>query len=92
MATDNEKVEAKAPEKKAEPIQKVEKAEPPKPKAPEKVKFLVWFIGAMNRFEGVQAHHMTAIRTYFRDLGLGEPETEEKYDQGLIKFGFGRKK
>lgn len=88
MATDNDKVDAKAPEVKPQPIQKVEAKAP----APEKVKFLVWFVGAMNRFNGVKAHHMTTIRTYFRDIGLGEPEMPEAYDQGLIKFGFGRKK
>lgn len=93
MATDNVKADTKAPEKTDQPIQKLEKAaEPPKPQAPEKVKFLIWFVGAQNRFDGIQAHHMTTIRTYFRDIGLGEPETVEKYDQGLIKFGFGRKK
>jgi hypothetical protein len=88
MATDKDKVDAKAPEEKAQPVQKVEA----KPKAPEKVKFLVWFVGAMHRFQGVQAHHMTTIRTYFRDIGLKDPETPEAFDQGLIKFGFGRKK
>jgi hypothetical protein len=93
MATSNEKVDTKAPEKKDQPVQKLEKAaESPKPQAPEKIKFLVWFVGAQTRFNGIQAHHMTTIRTYFRDIGLGEPETQEDYDQGLIKFGFGRKK
>jgi hypothetical protein len=92
MATDKEKVDTKAPEKKDQPIQKLEKMEESKAQAPEKISFLVWFVGAQNRFQGIQAHHMTTVRTYFRDLGLGDPETQEAYDQGLIKFGFGRKK
>lgn len=61
--------------------------------APAKVKFLVWFTEALARFQGVKAHHMSAIRAYFvGDLGLGEVATPEEFDNGLEKFGFGRKK
>jgi hypothetical protein len=87
----------KEPEAKAAPIQKVEaKTEAAsamnlaKP-GETKVKFLVWFTGALKRFDNIQAHHMTTIRAYFQHLGLGDPQTQNDYDQGLIKFGFGRK-
>lgn len=103
MATEKDQDEAEA----APQIKKAPHAEAPVQKAKEKpvvseesklpktsenkVKFLPWFTGALHRFNGVKAHHMTAVRAYFRDLGLGEPETSDAYDQGLIKFGYGRK-
>ncbi len=57
----------------------------------EKIRFLVWFTGALVHFNGLQAHHLTTVRTYFQDLGLGDPETAETYDKGLIKFGYNKK-
>lgn len=75
-----------AKDKKPEDVVKVKPA-PPIPK----VRFLVWFTGALDRFQGVKAHHMHAVQTYFASLGLAEPETIEVYDQGLIKFGYGKK-
>jgi hypothetical protein len=67
--------------------------EAPSPKQPEenKVKFLVWFTGALNRFHGVKAHHMSAIRAYFIGRGLGDPDKRSAYDEGLIKFGYPKK-
>ena len=88
MAMDKEK----APEVKAAP-KPMQKAEAPKPVSSEaKVKFLFWFTGALSRFKGIKAHHMTSIRAYFKNLNLGEPETVEAYDKGLLKFGFRKKK
>jgi hypothetical protein len=73
-----------------EPVKAVPKAEPA-PKVA-KVKFLVWFTGAMGRFKDLKAHHMGAIQSFFSDsLKLGEVQTEAEFDIGLEKFGFGRK-
>lgn len=94
MATEYAKFDAKAEPMKIEgkdsPVGFKGRLQPVKEELP-KTKFLVWFSGALARFDGIQAHHMTAIRAYFLSMGLGEPETVEEYDQGLIKFGFGRK-
>lgn len=73
-----------------EPIHAAPKVAPA-PKAV-KVKFLVWFTGAIGRFNGLKAHHMGSIQSFFSDsLKLGEVQTEAEFDMGLEKFGFGRK-
>jgi len=57
-----------------------------------KVKFLVWFSTALEKFKELKPHHMNTIRTYFiNDLRLGNIDYSKVYDDGLRKFGFGRK-
>lgn len=70
----------------------VEQKEASENKPENKVKFLVWFSGALSRFEGLKPHHMSAIKTYFAvTLKMGELDTEDEFDKGLEKFGYGRK-
>lgn len=57
-----------------------------------KVKFLVWFSEALERFEDLKPHHMSAVKVYFSEIGLNDPDTPSAFDEGLFKFGFGRKK
>lgn len=88
MAIEDKKIEAK--------IEEVKQIEQPKQaeetKLPEvgetKVKFLVWFSGALERFEKLQAHHLSVVRAYFHTVGIGEPSTEAAYDEGLRRFGY----
>jgi len=61
------------------------------PMPPKKVRFLVWFTGALDRFNGVKAHHLTTVQAYFKDLGLSGNQTIDEFDEGLIKFGYGKK-
>lgn len=57
-----------------------------------KVKFLVWFSTAVEKFKELKPHHMSAIQTYFiKDLGLKDIDDFKVYEDGLRKFGFGRK-
>ena len=55
-----------------------------------KVKFLVWFSGAIGRFDGLKPHHFSPIQTYFQGLGLSEPQPESAYDAALIKYGYSK--
>lgn len=56
-----------------------------------KVKFLVWFSAALGRFKQLKPHHMSPVKTYLiKDLGMNEPECPSAYDEGLVKFGFGK--
>jgi hypothetical protein len=86
----NEKVESKeGPAKPAEVKHKLAAA-PAKPE--EKLKFLVWYTKALDRFEGLKAHHMTAVRAYFKGLGVNDPATSSDYDHALKKYGLKKKK
>mgnify|MGYP001562524076 CR=1 FL=1 len=55
-----------------------------------KVKFLVWFTESLGRFPKLKAHHLHAVQVYFKGLGLNEPQTMDKYDEGLKQFGYNR--
>lgn len=60
--------------------------------AEEKIRFLVWFSVELEKFVGLKAHHMHAVEAFFRDLGIPDPATPAQYEDGMLKFGFGRKK
>jgi hypothetical protein len=62
------------------------------PEPEKKVKFLVWFTAALQRFEGLKAHHLTAVRSYFQSLLLPDPGLSSSYDEGLKKYGLKKKK
>lgn len=53
-----------------------------------KVKFLVWFSGALDRFDGLKAHHLHSVQAFYKNIGLSDPETPKAYDEGMAKFGF----
>jgi hypothetical protein len=73
------------------PLKIEEKIKPAKP-VENKVKFLVWFSEALGRFKQLKPHHMGTVKTYLiKDLGLGEADYSSAFDDGLYKFGFGRK-
>lgn len=62
------------------------------PVADATMKYIVWFSTALKRFKGLRPHHLSAIQVYFTNsLGLSLKEDPTEYDEGMIKFGFGRK-
>jgi hypothetical protein len=56
----------------------------------QKIRFLEWFSSSLNRFKGLQAHHMTAVRAYFIGIGIPDPAAPSAYDEGMEKFGLER--
>ena len=54
----------------------------------ETVKFLVWFTTTLDKNSKVKPNHMSSIKAYFGNIGLGEAERSEDYDEGLKQFGF----
>jgi hypothetical protein len=56
-----------------------------------KVKFLVWFSGAWSQYVGCQPHHLQAIAAFFADISIADPNTPAAFEEGMQKFGFGRK-
>jgi hypothetical protein len=49
--------------------------------------FLTWFVGAIDRAQGLKVHHMTAVRAYFESVGLKEEATQEEFDAALKRYG-----
>lgn len=58
---------------------------------PEKLRFLEWFVRALDLFDGVKPHHMNEVRAYFIYLGIADPSTIEEFNAAMDKFGFRRK-
>lgn len=61
--------------------------EPPE----EKIKFLVWFSGALERFPRLKPHHLQSVQAYFKNIGLSDFELDDQFDVGLSKFGYGKR-
>lgn len=81
--------EPKKPEKKVEetPVLKVS---PPKV-SENKIKFATWFPIAVKKYKDVKVHHMGGIEAFFKSVGIGVLNTPEAYEEGLKKYGYGRK-
>lgn len=91
MARRRKRVKETEEVKKELELKPIQKAELPKP-SENKIKFMVWFSTALDRFKGLKPHHMSAIKAYFiRDLNLMEVTNPEVFDEAILKFGFGRK-
>ena len=75
---------------KNEKYQPSEKSSLEKP-GEDKIRFLVWFSKALETRGDMKPHHMSAIKAYFKDLGLSDSEVPSAYEEGLIKFGYRRK-
>lgn len=77
------------PEKKEEEIP-VLNISPPK-MSENKIKFATWFPIAVKKYKDVKIHHMGGIEAFFKSVGIGVLNTPEAYEEGLKKYGYGRK-
>lgn len=71
--------------------------EKPKPKfsppkvSENKIKFATWFPIAVKKHKDVKPHHMSGIEAFLKSTGIGTMNTPEAYEEGLKKYGYGRK-